>query len=456
MEAYFRFYMIKILKSFLWELSTRIKILRKHQLPAIRHFLDIQKSIRNGKVIEGELSHNLLVLAWMFPPQVTAGVYRPASFVKHMAENGWSTVVLASTLSDEVSDAGKYLATSIPSAVSVSRLSTSQPYVRAWPLPDVDGGILNALTVYEEASELIRTMKPGVILASGPPFHNFVAGMWLAKRFGWRLALDYRDEWSECPFDFVKKDAANRRWETQCIQSANSIIFTTQAQIEHQLSRFSGLSRDKCALVSNGWRPEDFDFLPNQCSEIESGKLSIAYLGNLGPMASPSGFLSMLTQVLDRNPDLRARLRVKLIGKKSNFALREIEDHPYRDNFVLTDHITKLEACRLMTEVDGLLLLNPPGVARYIQGKLYEYIASGTTVIVFGEGGEMGAIVDELGSGVSIRSNSVEDLEAALLSLGQKRSFNRVKVEAWLKTRQRNEIAQDMRKVLDAVRSGKE
>ncbi len=445
--------MTSSIKKHLWQLSTRLKMFKKHQLPAIRRFQAVLRETKRpmppGKITR----RNLLVLAWEFPPQVTGGVYRPASFVKHTTDNGWHTHIVASALPAHVSEAGQYLASSIPSSVVVHRLASAPSGPHVWPLPDIDGGILNALSVYERASQLIHSMEPGIILASGPPFHNFVAGMWLAKRFGWKLIIDYRDEWSECPFDFVKKDVINRQWETQCQQIASRVIFTTQSQIEHQLSHFSRLSRDKCTLITNGWRPEDFSITADTSPVKNRDKLSIAYLGNLGPMASPTEFFEVLAQVLSRNADLRDRLSIKLIGKKRDSVLEEIAQHPYRDNFELIEQIPKPDACRMMTEMDGLLLLNPPGIARYIQGKLYEYIASGTPILAFGEDGEMGRIIEDLRCGTCIRSDSADELEAALISLDQPHTNDVNKIEAWLQSRQRDVIAQDMLKLLETVQS---
>ena len=38
----------------------------------------------------------------------------------------------------------------------------------------------------------------------------------------WRVpfALDYRDEWSESPFDFVHKGNADRFWESRTLTNA--------------------------------------------------------------------------------------------------------------------------------------------------------------------------------------------------------------------------------------------
>ena len=88
------------------------------------------------------------------------------------------------------------------------------------------------------------------------------------------------------------------------------------------------------------------------------------------------------------HPYLRGWLKLKLVRQKPPDALAKLRAFPFPDVIQLIDPIPKADACNMMCDVDGLLLLNPTGLKRYIQGKLYEYIASGTPVLVLAPGRE--------------------------------------------------------------------
>lgn len=446
------------LRDYYWNFATRVRVLRQRQLPAWRRFAAVNGQSARGEPTRNMASEkNLLFLAWEFPPAVTGGVYRPLSFVKYAAVAGWNVTVVAGPLPSKTTPAGEYLAKSIPDSVRVHRVpADTGPH--PWPLPNIDGGILNAFSVYEAASRLLERQAPGVIIASGPPFHNFVAAMWLAKRHGWRLVLDYRDEWTECPFDFVVKDRVNRTWEKRCLRAANRIVFTTRSQLEHGRSIFPELRSRICAIVHNGWEPGDFVAAKELNSQLvvdtinSQRPITLAYLGNLGPMAAPDEFLATLAHVLSRSPTLRSRLKVQFIGYKRQSALQQLREFPYQEVLELIEQVPKSRSCHIMQSVDALLIFNPPTVARYIQGKLYEYVASRTRIMVYGNGGEMGEIVNSLGAGIVVPANDPASLESALNDIQLSALVDNEAISAWLQSRQRKMLASEMLNTLDQLR----
>ena len=382
-------------------------------------------------------------------PSSTAGVYRPLSFARHAAASGWQVEVVCGPAASPPSEAGRYLTNLLPSSVSVTRVAADQgPH--PWPLPKIDGGIINALSLYEAAAR-IDPGEAGVILASGPPFANFVAGYWLARRTGWRLVLDYRDEWTETPFRFVQKDGPNRKWETRCLEKADLVIHTTPSQVAHARERFPVLAGKRQVVVYNGWEPGDFADVPAPSPRNGTAPITLAYLGNLGAMASPDIFLDTLAAALAEKPDLRARFRLRLVGHKRPEAMAKLKAFPYPEVLELVDSIPKTEACRMMREIDGLLLLNPVEVHRYIQGKLYEYIASGTPILVFGAGGEMGSIVDSLGAGITVAEGDTRGLAEVLSNLRIPRDGDPARRRDWLASRERAVQAQALYRELDAL-----
>lgn len=434
-------------RKLVWSAATRLRLLAHRQWPAWRRFRAAEAPKPASTTSTGR---RLLLLTWEFPPQVTGGVYRPLSFARHAAASRWQAEVVCGPAPDLPSEAGRYLAGLLPADVLVTRVAADTgPH--PWPLPKIDGGILNALSLFEAAAARIKPGEGGVILASGPPFSNFVAGLWLARRTGWKLVLDYRDEWTQTPFRFVDKSGANPTWEKRCLARADMVIFTTPAQLAHAQGLFPELARSVNAVVYNGWEPGDFARAAPASRPDAHAPITLAYLGNLGAMAAPDAFLNTLAAALSAQPELRGRIRIRLVGHKRPDALEALAAFPFPEVLESVDPIPKQEACGMMRAVDGLLLLNPAGLRRYIQGKLYEYIASDTPVVVFGAGGEMGEIVDSLGAGITVAEGDAPGLARALLGLRAMRDNPQERRQAWLASRERAVLAAELYRGLDAL-----
>lgn len=103
-----------------------------------------------------------------------------------------------------------------PSWTFTERLDVGGPFPQALDWADV--GIQTNLSV-----------QPDIVVASSPTFSGFVAGYFISPRLKCPLVLDYRDEWSENPVQFVRKTAFGRAWEKRCLRHATKVIFTTES-----------------------------------------------------------------------------------------------------------------------------------------------------------------------------------------------------------------------------------
>lgn len=443
--------MTAVLKEGYWRALTTLRDLRTRQWPAWRRYRRILAEVNRdgGARVPRPCARRLLLLTWEFPPSVTGGVYRPASFLQFARAHGWEASAIVARGPAQPTSAGEYLWRKLPPELGITRVEPAPSAALHW-LPRLDGGMLNAMNVYTSARAQWMPGPRGVILASGPPFHSFLAARWLSAVTGWKLVLDYRDEWTEAPFAFVDKAAENRAFEDECLRHADRVIFTTESQRTHALSCFPSLRQEATAVVYNGWDPEDFVTAEGSIRSA-AGPLRLAYLGNLGAMASPASFLETLASVLARDAALRAVLRVQFIGTRRPDALEHLRAFPYPEVIELVDPVPKADACRIMQEVDGLLLLNPSELTRYIQGKFYEYMAAGTRILVYGAGGEMGGIVDRLNAGDTVPEGNVEALAAVLRGLRVPPAGDAAARRAWLASRERGPLAAHLYAMLDAL-----
>lgn len=365
---------------------------------------------------------HLLLIASDFPPYISGGVYRPLAFIKYAVKHGWRITVLTYETQDNVYPSGTQLLKSVPPEVNVLRLPAPNLAPSFNWYPKIQGeDLLQALNLFEGAVDRLAAEPPTLVMATGPLFYSFVTAYYLSKYCGAKLVLDYRDEWTEWPFGIFTIGKSDYRWERRCLRAATLVFFTTESQRRQQLRVFPELDGDKCHLMPNGWEPSDFSESPDATRPAVDmvKRIVLTHAGVFGGHINTIGFLGTLRLVLERREDLRRRLKLCLVGIKDAKTLDFLRDFPFPSVIEMTDQVPKVEATRLMKNSTALLLIYSGSFERYIPGKLYDYLAAGRPVLVFGEKGEACDIVRRFGAGLVVPPDHPAALEAALDTLGE-------------------------------------
>jgi glycosyltransferase involved in cell wall biosynthesis len=303
----------------------------------------------------------------------------------------------------------------------------------------------------DTALKTLASDPPGVIVASGPPFHSFVAARYIARALGAPYVLDYRDEWTECPFEFVEKGNADLSYERACLRGATRVMFTTESHLDHQMKAFPQAKRSRCVVIPNGWEPEDLD-VPADPSPLVRVGTRIAFVGSLTDYTIPETFLATMAAILERQPGLATTLRLTFVGRRSEAAARALRAFRFQEVLEVLGEVPRPQAMAIMRDADALLLINDSALERYRPGKLYDYLAMETPVLVYGSGGEVAQLVRQFDAGHVVRPGNVEDLEAALRGLEDVRG-HAVKhgIREWLSEHTREKLAGRMLDVLEEI-----
>jgi len=410
---------------------------------------------RLRRATRSRTGRHLALFAWALPPSSNVGVYRTLSFIRHGCRRGWRIDAFSSEPPATQRQHGEELLARVPpeATIHVVPATSREPSYRIFPR--VDGGFKNALLYAHSAIEAMANDPPDAVLASGPRFFAFVSALFVARRFGVPLVLDYRDEWTECPFEFVQKSGRDRAWERRCLRRADAVLFTTQSQREHQISTFPELDPRKAHVVSNGWDPDEFP--PHRDEPVPGAAgagsaLHIAYVGSLAGQTPPNDFLETLQQLLTNEPEWASRIRVHFIGRRGPRAEEAVRAFAFPAVLEVIDQIGKREAVARMQGSDALLLIARPGLERYLPAKLFEYLATRRPVLVFGSRGEASSMVEELGAGLYCPAGSASALRDAFVQLKQFDMTQRGSViHEWLQAHRREVLADRAFEVIESV-----
>lgn len=356
----------------------------------------------------------LLLLVSQFPPVNNGGVFRPLHLAIHFARAGWDVSVVTGPAPTQPLGLGVHLRKKLPNGVRVVNLpDCNTASFRSWGFPSVEGGFFNAVATARWSLRHLRACQPDLIVASGPKFYNFAAASWLKRAYACRLILDYRDEWTESLPSFVHLGRDDRRYEEAALELADRIVLVTESMQRHIQEAFTTLDPSKCHCIPNGWDPEDFVHLAREPVNTER-KIVLAYFGSLGDDYAVTPLLKLLQHGWDRFQPVLKRLRIECYGMCHGTVREEIAASPAAALFSIHEALPKQEMFSRMQAADALLVLNPRTFARSIQGKVYEYAASGRPMIVLGAGGEVSALVNKLGCGWVVAEDDHAGLFAAI------------------------------------------
>jgi glycosyltransferase involved in cell wall biosynthesis len=398
----------------------------------------------------------LLVIAYFFPPSGAVGVYRTLKFIKYLPEFGWQPVVL--TVSN-----GKFpvydesLMSLVPAGTEVHRCPSfealnegfdapergerrrtlgSRLHTRAYlawnwvALPDPRVGWVTNAT--RAARRLVREREISHVYISGSPFSSFLVGPRLKRRDDVRVAIDYRDPWTQ-NLDYQRRTPVHR-WldrsmERRVVASSDLVISNTRHNEAQMAAEFgAGQPRQKFISIHNGFDAADFAGIPRPRTE----KFTITYAGafyySVGSdfsgragddtmkTYSPLYFFEALEQLFQRRPDAKADTRVRfmgVLGEGYDPAIRErgLEGVVERVGYIAYD-----EHLRVLKQSDVLLLVMSRGERSrgWIPSKFFQYLGTGNPILAMAPAGEVRDIMGGTRAGPCVEPDDVAGASQAI------------------------------------------
>ncbi len=399
-------------------------------------------------------ARSVLVVATGFPPLGGSGVQRTTKFVKYLPSFGWrSAVVTADPARDRRGELDESLLAEIPENTAIlrepywnpaasllSRFATHRAPAKTFgtlttptelPAPGSVGllrrcyrGLRRLLVapvgdayyywsrrVRRRALDFARENTCAVIYVSASPFSSLLLGLWLKRKSGLPLVVDFRDPWTLFYPEMASgpRFRIDRHFERKVLAQADAVICNHQP-MQADFERIEPRCRGKCEVITNGYDPVDFEAppLPPQANTVVH--VGIAWED------SPKPVLRALAALKDQAPGLEGA-QVRFLGGLPASSLRLIDELQLESMVRVeprTDHAEAIAAMR-GAGVLLLLLVGTSAGSRWYPGKLFEYMASGRPIVCVAPKGIAGDLVRESGCGVWVDSADEERLRQILL-----------------------------------------
>jgi glycosyltransferase involved in cell wall biosynthesis len=361
-----------------------------------------------------EQNRTALLITYYWPPAGGAGVHRWLRFSRYFKENGWDVhVYCPENAAWPTLDPS--LEKDVPQDLTVIRKPIFEPhkYLGKKNNPNQGSGI----TQQKEGSLIQRFIiwvrgnlfipdarvfwiKPSTrflnnylkdhpeidtIISTGPPHSMHLIAQELKKRhpkIQW--VADFRDPWTEIDFyqDLLPGKWADRRHkklEQSVLKEADKVVTISQTGAL-DLER---IGKREVEVITNGFIFPEFDA---KSIELDQ-KFSIAHYGSMPFARNPQVLWDALQELVIENPEIAAKLQIRLVGPVDFHVLQNIEVAgltPYLEQISNVSHQESLDMQR-KTQVLLLVANRSGNVKGILTGKFFEYLGAKRPILAIGE-----------------------------------------------------------------------
>ncbi|OGO29111.1 MAG: hypothetical protein A2Z16_08280 [Chloroflexi bacterium RBG_16_54_18] len=280
--------------------------------------------------------------------------------------------------------------------------------------PAVDAALYWALAIVSGCLRLIRDEQIELIFSTSFPYSDHLAGYMLKKLSGLPWVADFRDPWTQNP------GARNTGWryrvdgwlEKQVLKSADRVIGVSPGYTQGLRELATGRPAEGFFTIENGYDAADMqpvsDTLKSKplpgCSRI--GHFGKVYDGTALP------FLKGIEAI----GEAASSLSIRFVGGLAPAEQAFLREHSQAAQIWVEPRRAHERVVEAMQMADVLLLFVLPELKRsgHIPGKMFEYLASGTPVLLIGQQGDASDLLEESGAGLFVPAGDPVAIAEAL------------------------------------------
>jgi glycosyltransferase involved in cell wall biosynthesis len=400
----------------------------------------------------------LLLVSHLYPPTESVGGLRAFHFSRNLAQLGWHTYVVKLKTRQKInsSKSANLVNNSIELFECADSLYLSR-FACRWKLfvPDFDAGWI--LPAFGLCRQIVKKLRPQVVVATCSPFSSAVIGALIKKEFGIPLLLDFRDPWTfneETAYPTLLHKYADSFLESNILRLSDHLVVVTKTMRQAYVRKYSFLG-EKISTITNGF---DFcDFPVNDLPLFE--KFTILYCGTFYGQRRPDLFLNGLKEAVIKKNLSPNHLQVLFLGIINEELSQLIESLGLTKFVSQLGYFSHEEAIEFMFRSHLLLLVEP---RQALTTKVFEYLATGKPILALFYRGELYELVREH-SDVSylVTSNDSSDVAKAINDCYAKWADNKyqlanpLKVKKFMQEYNRPALTKKLSVILDNLCNAK-
>lgn len=237
--------------------------------------------------------------------------------------------------------------------------------------------------VFQAADKELSERNYDLVFVSGNPFIQFQWGYALSKKYDVKWIADYRDAWTTSTINHIGKSPFyriyqlwDRYFERKWVSTA-SYITASSDEIGRDVSALCGVPH---STLFNGYDRHLFDELLEE--EKRKDVFQIAYIGTLYQGQPIELFLTAYKKFIDlHHPNAQLLFLGLALDKTQAQRVTNALDG-YADCFQITPRVPQEGILKIEKESHVLLYVAWQGHKGIIGSKIYEYIGSGTRILV--------------------------------------------------------------------------
>ncbi|MFN2598462.1 MAG: hypothetical protein ABR563_14925, partial [Pyrinomonadaceae bacterium] len=244
---------------------------------------------------------------------------------------------------------------------------------------------------------------PETIVTFSQPTTDHLVGLELKKSFRAPWIAHFSDPWVENPF--YSTDVATRDFnlaaERAVCESADRLIFTSAETVELVMSKHPAAWRAKARVLPQCFDPQLYPARSSrdgddQARNDDDARVVVRHVGNFYGARTPAPLLRALALLADSNESLLRGVAFELIGVNDpSLVMREGAERLPAGLVTTTPPVGHRESLRLMSESDGLLIVDAPAdVSVFLPSKLIDYLGAARPVFGFTPRGAARALIE--------------------------------------------------------------
>ncbi len=387
----------------------------------------------------------VLILAYYFPPLGMGGTQRAAKFAKYLPDFDWEPIVVSvkdivyyakdSTLLTELTDTKIYRTGSLDPQRLFYLLSAPTGQTKQTAANNSRGHFLNKLLSFFfipdskilwlpfalfRSWRLIKKENIEFVLTTSPPHSIHFAGLFLKRCKKLKWIADFRDGWSGGNFQSEPTRFhayLNQLLQKRVVRAADQLV-TVSSGLRNILIQKSEAHPIKFTVITNGFDAEDFATLHPR---PPARRFEIVFSGALTNIAPVNSFLVALSSLLCKNPHMRKRILLLLVGCNLQSNLLELVNRLELSDCVhFTGYLSHLHALEIVMSADLLLYPVAQDASHdFVPGKTFEYLASGKRILAIGPRVEGIRILEQHRALNTLPHEDIPAIEDALLRFFQ-------------------------------------